>query len=90
MIYRNSELVRNTQWTPHGNPAAAVITSLPGLMRRSPRLREVNAENATRFAADPEHVSRPNFVPARAASFCSKESQNRPAVSHMSSEASIS
>ncbi len=25
MIYRNSELVRNTQWTPHDNPAAGVI-----------------------------------------------------------------
>ena len=27
MIYRNSELARNTQWTPRGNPAAGVIAS---------------------------------------------------------------
>ncbi len=25
MIYRNSELVRNTLWTPHHNPAAGII-----------------------------------------------------------------
>ena len=37
-----------------GKPVAAVMTSLPGWIWRSPRSGEVSAEKATRLADDPE------------------------------------
>ncbi len=37
-----------------GKPAAAVITSSPGVRRRSPSIGEVRAEKATRLAEEPE------------------------------------
>ena len=40
-----------------GKPAATPITSSPGRTARSPRRGEVSAENAIRFADDPELIA---------------------------------
>jgi hypothetical protein len=41
-----------------GKPAATVIISSPGSTLLSPSRGEVNVENATRFAEDPELTNR--------------------------------
>ena len=45
------------QVTVVGKPQATVITSSPRLIWRSPSCGEVNAENASRLAEEPELVS---------------------------------
>jgi len=52
-----------------GKPAATVITSSPGLIRRAcGSLAEVSAEIATRLALEPEFTSSEWRMPRKAAS----------------------
>ena len=48
-----------------GNPIPTVITSSPTLIARSLSCGDVNAENARRFADDPEFVVIKNFTPKK-------------------------
>src|ERR1700753_2993417 len=68
-----------------GKPAATVMTSSPGLSRRSPNFLEVNALKATRFAEDPEFTSEAERTPTKLASLRSKSFAQRPVVNHPSS-----
>ena len=71
-----------------GNPAATEMTSSPGCSARSPSCGEVSAENASRFADEPELVVMQYFTPRNCASRFSNASLKRPVVSQPSSEAS--
>ena len=66
------------------------MTSSPGLRARSPSFGEVRAENATRFADEPELTVSACFAPTRAASRFSKAALKRPVVSQKSSAESTS
>ena len=54
-----------------------------------PRLVGEDAENATKFAEDPEFTKEQYFTSKNSANFCSNSSEYLPAVSHISSDASI-
>src|SRR5437016_5608115 len=71
-----------------GNAAATVITSSPGLSRCSPRLGEVKAVTAQRFAEEPEFTREALRIPINFAKSLSNCSLKRPDVSQKSSEAS--
>ncbi|MNI41531.1 hypothetical protein D3C73_957870 [compost metagenome] len=64
------------------------MTSSPGLILRSPNLGEVRAENAKRFAEEPELVKSAYLTPIYSANFFSKSLLKRPAVSQKSKEES--
>ena len=68
-----------------GKPAATVMTSSPGRMRRSPSRGEVSVEKATRLADEPELTSRHSETPTNSARPFSSCRQNRPLVSQKSS-----
>ena len=61
-----------------GKPQAAVITSSPRRIRRSPSSGLVSAVKASRLAEEPELTSSANRTPRYAASFCSKARENLP------------
>src|ERR1700722_5568947 len=67
-----------------GKPAATVITSSPGLSRRSPSFGDVRALRAIRLAEEPELTSDADRTPTNRARFPSKVSPNRPVVNHAS------
>src|SRR3954470_24526773 len=73
-----------------GNPVAAVMTSLPGAIRRSRSNGDVRAENATRLAEEPEFTVMAYRAPTRFARLVWNWSLNRPAVSQKSSAESTS
>ena len=79
----------NIGFTVVGNPLATVITSSPFFMARLPSFGEVSADIANKFALEPELTDRANFAPSFLANVSSKASLNLPAVSHISSDASI-
>ena len=80
----------NTGLTVVGKPAAAVMTSSPGLSWRSRIMCEVRAEKATRLADDPELTVSTEAVPMRLANLAWKASLKRPDVSQNSRAASTS
>src|ERR1035438_3543456 len=67
-----------------GKPAATVITSSPGLSRRSPSFGEVSALTARRLAEEPELTSEAQRTPTKRASLRSKSSAKRPVVNQQS------
>ena len=67
-----------------GKPAATVMTSSPGLSRRSPSLGEVSALTASRLAEEPELTSEAQRTPTKRASFRSNSSAKRPVVNQAS------
>src|SRR5260370_36782027 len=71
-----------------GNPAATVMTSSPGLSRRSPSFGEVNALRATRLAEEPDLTREADRHPTNRASLRSKSLAKRPVVNQPSSAAS--
>src|SRR6266446_10579876 len=71
-------------FTVVGNPAATVITSLPGLRALSPSLGEVRDANARRLAEAPEFEVSANRTPRNLANLFSKASLNLPVVSQKS------
>src|SRR5579871_5553989 len=85
-------------FTVVGNPAATVITSLPGASGGLPAdcasaalsasFGEVSALSATRFADDPEFTSAAARTPKNFANVLSNSAAKRPVVSQKSSEAS--
>ena len=67
-----------------GNPAATVITSSPGLIRRSAgSFGLVRAENANRFAEEPEFTRMERLTPMN---FASSRSNASPFVSQSEPE----
>ena len=71
-----------------GKPAATPMTSSPFLIARSLNLGEVNVENATKFADEPEFTVMAYLTPINSANFFSNCSLKRPVVSQPSKEAS--
>src|SRR6202140_1070629 len=71
-------------FTVVGKPAATVMTSSPGVSRRSPSFEEVRALRATRLAEEPELTSDAERTPTNRARFRSKVSANRPVVNQAS------
>ena len=67
-----------------GKPAATVMTSSPGLSRRSPSLGEVSALTASRLAEEPELTSDAQRTPTKRASLRSNSSAKRPVVNQQS------
>src|SRR6185312_16157382 len=67
-----------------GKPAATVITSSPGLRRRSPSLGEVSALTAMRLADDPELTNEALRTPTKRANLRSKSLAKRPVVNQQS------
>ncbi len=71
-----------------GKPAATVITSSPGLIRRcSGSFAEVSAEMAIRLALEPEFTNRLWRTPRNSASSRWNASPSEPSVSQKSSVA---
>ena len=97
MLYWGIVTSTNTGTAPYckigaivvGNPQATVITSSPLLIRRFPRLGEVSAMNAIRFAEEPLFTRCAHFTPSHCANSCSNRSANLPVVSQKSRDASI-
>src|ERR1035438_6616769 len=71
-----------------GKPAATVMTSSPGLSRRSPSFGDVSALTASRFAEEPEFTSEAQRTPTKRASLRSNSSAKRPVVYQPSRAAS--
>src|ERR1700690_2238580 len=67
-----------------GKPAATVMTSSPGLRRRSPSLGDVSALMASRLADEPELTSEALRTPTKRASLRWKSSAKRPVVNQLS------
>src|SRR5215472_11307042 len=71
-------------FTVVGKPAATVMTSSPGMSRRSASLGEVRALSAAKFADDPELTRDAQRTPTNFARVRSKLSANRPVVNQAS------
>src|SRR5579872_1838044 len=71
-----------------GKPAATVITSSPGLSRRSPNFGDVRALMARRLADEPELTKDAQRTPTKRASLRSNSSAKRPVVNQQSKAAS--
>ena len=67
-----------------GKPAATVIISSPSFILFSPKYSDVSAENANKFAAEPETVDDAKLVPNFFGNFFSNSSAYLPAVSQRS------
>jgi hypothetical protein len=71
-------------FTVVGNPAATVMTSSPGIRRRSPSFGDVSAVKATKLAEEPELTSEQLLTPIKRASFFSNAFAKRPVVNQQS------
>ena len=72
-----------------GKPAATVITSSPGLSRRSPSFGDVSVATASKLAEDPEFTINASPTPMKSARRLSNSSVKRPEVSQKSRTASV-
>src|SRR3990167_9401576 len=70
-----------------GKEQATVITSSPGFILLAPNLGEVRAENAAKFALDPELVIVAYLTPKNFANSLQNSSAKWPSVSQNSKEA---